>query len=494
MSLHVGIRTILTVGNTRFVFGIGGRIGRQRWPFAGRFRVYCSMNRRTFLSSLTIAGLAAATGPSRLLAAPPARDRPRLGLIGCGWFGGIDLESFLQQADIEVVSLCDPNTRALATTLTLVARYQSNAPRTFADHRAMLASGRHDIVIVATPDHWHALPAIDAMKAGADLFLEKPVGIDVIEGEALVAAARQYRRIVQVNTQRRSNPHFASARDRYVRSGKLGRIGLVEGYCHLPNRPVEVFPVTAAPAHLDYDRWTGPAALRPFHATVESRGWRAFTEYGNGVIGDMGVHVIDFVQWMLDLRWPVSIHSSDGIYVDRAASANICDTQRAVFHYPDLDVSWSHRTWGVSPIPERHWTDQWGARFIGQHGTLNVTLLGYDFTPAGGGPREGFHLLSKTGDLENIDFTPWMDAFLDIQRRHVADFLQARATRSRPAADIEEGHISSACCLLANLAQQLGRPLAYDPASRTIPGDPAATRLLARTYRQPWKHPEPGSL
>ncbi|ACB77445.1 Gfo/Idh/MocA family protein [Opitutus terrae] len=446
------------------------------------------MNRRSFLSSLALATTAAAIAPTRLFATTPS-TRPRLGLIGCGWFGGLDLESFLQLGAAEVVSLCDPNAHALANTLQLVARYQATAPRTFADYRGMLASGDHDIVIVATPDHWHALPAIDAMRAGADVYLEKPVGVDVMEGEALVAAARQYRRVVQVNTQRRSNPHFAVARDRFIRSGRLGAIGLVEGYCYLPNRPAEPMPPVEPPAHLDFNLWSGPAPVRPFVAAVESRGWRNFTEYGNGVIGDMGVHVIDFVRWMLGLGWPELIHSTGGIYVHRDASANISDTQRSVFRYRHLDVSWEHRTWGGSRIPSRHWTDQWGASFIGEHGTLHTTLFGYEFVPADGSPREGFHLLSRTGDLENIDFEPWMDRFLGIQALHVADFLKCRETRQRPAGDIEEGHISSACCALANIAQDLGRPLQYDPKNRSVPGDAEATRRLARSYRAPWVHP-----
>jgi predicted dehydrogenase len=447
------------------------------------------MNRRTFISSLAVAGLAASS-PGRFFGAD-STARPRIGVIGCGWFGGIDLETFLQQAPVDVVSLCDPNQHALAMTLALVARYQGRAPQTYSDHRAMLASGVHDIVIVATPDHWHAVPAIDAMKAGADLYLEKPIGVDVIEGEALVAVARAHRRVVQVNTQRRSNPLFATAREKFIRSGRLGRIAVVEGYCYLHNRPREIFADAEPPTHLDFERWCGPAPRRPFHATLESRGWRAFMEYGNGITGDMGVHVIDFVRWMLGLGWPESIASTGGIYVDQSASANISDTQHSVFHYGDLDVMWEHRTWGVSPIPERHWTDQWGARFIGEHGTLNTTLLGYEFTPAGGGPREGVHLLSKTGNLENIDFTLWMDAFLDVQRRHVADFLAARETRSRPVADIGEAHISSACCQLANLAQELGRPLSYEPRTRVIRGDTDATQRLARPYRAPWIHPDP---
>ena len=451
------------------------------------------MNRRSFISSLAVAGTAVAASPSRLFAADtPAR--PQVGLIGCGWFGGVNLESMVKNAEVEIASLCDPNTKALQTTLALVAKHQSRVPQTFADYRQMVAARRHDIVIVGTPDHWHALPAIAAMQAGADVYLEKPISVDVMEGEALVAAARKYGCVVQVNTQRRSNPCYAEAREKYLRSGKLGAIGLVEAYSYLAGRPTDVVRTTPPPPHLDYELWTGPAPMRPYQPVIESRGWRAFMEYGNGQIGDLGVHIIDYVRWMLGLGWPQSIQSTGGIYVDRASSANISDTQRSVFHYPDLDVSWEHRTWGTSPIPQRHWTDQWGARFVGKNGTLNVSMMGYDFTPADGDPREGFHMMSATRDLENIDFTDWGPAYEVVQDRHMADFMKARKDRSRPVADIEEGHISSACCVLANVAQELGRPLAYDPKTRTIPGDEEATRRLARPYRGPWVHPTPDNV
>ena len=217
-------------------------------------------------------------------------------------------------------------------------------------------------------------------------------------------------------------------------------------------------------------------------------------EYGNGQIGDLGVHMFDCVRWMMDLGWPGTISSSGGIYVDQHASSNISDTQRSVFHYPDLDVSWEHRTWGAAPIPQRDWTDLWGARFVGTKGTLTINLLGYEFTPADGGAREGFHLLSKTGNLENVDFSAQGSAVSDIQKTHVQDFMKARKTRSRPVADVEEGHISTACCVLANLALELGRPLRYDPATRTVVGDTEATRRLSRTYRAPWVHPDPATV
>jgi predicted dehydrogenase len=315
----------------------------------------------------------------------------------------------------------------------------------------------------------------------------------VIEGEALVAAARKYQRVVQVGTQRRSTRCLAEARDKYIRSGKIGTIGLVEAYSYLAGRPSGILPESNPPAHLDYELWTGPAPLLPFRSLDESKGWRAFEEYGNGQIGDLGVHMLDCIRWMMALGWPKSISSSGGIYVERSATSNISDTQKSVFHYPNLDVSWEHRTWGTAPIAPRHWTDLWGARFIGKNGTLNITIFGYEYTPADGGPREGFHMLSKTGDLENIDFER-DTVFDEIQKWHTMDFIKARETRSRPVADVEEGHISTACCILANLAQELGRPLAYDPATRTVPGDADATRRLTRPYRTPWVHPDPTTV
>jgi predicted dehydrogenase len=452
------------------------------------------MNRRTFVSSLAAAGAVAATG-SRLLAAE-SKLRTRVGIIGCGWYAGVNLDAFVRNVGVNVVSLCDVNEHSIQATLQAVAKFQATPPRTFADYREMLASGHHDVVIIATPDHWHALPGIAAMKAGADVYLEKPVSVDVIEGEALVAAARKYGRVVQVNTQRRSNPLYLEARDKYIRGGRLGRIGLVETYSYLGSEGWSPGPLPDAPVpgHLNYDLWTGPAPLIPFKAVMENRGWRAFMEFGNGPIGNLGVHMLDQVRWLLGLGWPERIFSSGGIYVEKASFSNLPDTQRSVFHYPDLDVSWQHRLWGGSPIPQRHWSDQWGARFIGDKGTLNLTMLEFAFTPADGGPREGVHMLSRTGNLENVDFSQDGGAYTETENRHVLDFMRARADRSRPIADIEEGHISSACCELANLSQQLGRAIAYDPKTRTVPGDAEATRRLARAYRAPWAHPDPAGV
>jgi len=421
---------------------------------------------------------------------------PTIGLIGSGWYGGVNLNSLLLNTGGRVTALCDVNTNHLTETLAFVAERQGAVPRTFVDYKEMLASEVPDIVIVATPDHWHALPAIAAMKAGADVLLEKPIGVDVLEGEALVAAARKYDRVVQVNTQRRSYPIFRMAKEKFVEAGRLGEIGLVETYWYSGGSRKGVAEELEVPDYLDYNAWTGPAPMRPFTAVMEDRGWRRYQEYGNGVVGDMGVHKIDVARWMLGLGWPTKISSTGGIRFPEGTDANTSDYQHVVLEFPELTMTWEHRLWGRSPIRnQRHWSDGWGVRMIGTKGTLDVTMLHYTFSPNGPGEEETYHELAPDGDPANADFSQGSRPVEVMgEKNHAEDFMAARASRNRPVADIEEGHISSASCQLANIALELGRPVSYDPKTRTVPGDAEATALLARNYRAPWKHPMPKSV
>src|SRR5437762_7939471 len=163
---------------------------------------------------------------------------------------------------------------------------------------------------------------IDAVKAGADVYCQKPISVDVIEGQAMVAAARKYNRVVQVGLQRRSTPHLVDAREKVVQAGKLGKVGLVEIYCYYHMRAMTNPPDTAPPANLDYEMWTGPAPMLPYNKLVHPRSWRAFMEYGNGIVGDMCIHMYDAARWVLGLGWPRSVSSAGGIYVDKASRAN----------------------------------------------------------------------------------------------------------------------------------------------------------------------------
>ena len=286
------------------------------------------MRRREFLKSAA-AALACSGIPA--YAEQLTATRKRVGLIGTGWYGKADLLRMIQVAPVDVVSLCDVDRNMVDAAADLVATRQASKkrPRTYRDYREMLRARDLDIVLIDTPDHWHALPMIEAVKSGLDVWVQKPVSVDVVEGQAMLAAARKYKRVVQVGMQRRSTPHLVRARDRIIREGRLGTIGLVEIYCYYAMRATQNPPDIAPPPNLDYELWTGPAPMRPYNELVHPRRWRAYMEYGNGIVGDMCVHMLDMVRWMLDLGMPNRIASSGGILVQKNSRANITDTQTA---------------------------------------------------------------------------------------------------------------------------------------------------------------------
>jgi predicted dehydrogenase len=438
------------------------------------------MNRRHFLT-VTAAGVAAS------LYAGEDRKPLRVGLIGCGWYGKSSLFRLLQVASAEVVSLCDVDSKMLADAADMVSQRQTSKkkPRTYADYRELLKEKDFDVIMVETPDHWHALPMIAACEAGADVWVQKPISVDVAEGKAMLAAARKHNRVVQVVTQRRSTPHLAEAKREFLDTGRLGKIGLVEICCYYHMRTRENPPDTKPPANLDYEMWTGPAPMRPYNKLVHPRSWRAFMEYGNGIVGDMCIHMFDMVRWMLDLGWPTRISSTGGIFVDRKSKANITDTQTATFAYPDFDVVWQHRTYGASPDPKY----PWAAIFYGEKGTLKASVMSYDFIPMGGPAvhKDVTYELDKyPEDRTEKDLEQHVAPAL---RAHWLDFLKARESRGKPVADIEQGYISSASCILANVSQQLGRSITWDAEKQLCVGDDEANRRLKRDYRAPWKHP-----
>jgi predicted dehydrogenase len=448
------------------------------------------MDRRDFLRNT-----AAAFAFSRIPYAEQLADtRTRVGLIGTGWYGKTDLFRLIQVAPVEVVSLCDVDRNMVADAAEQVAARQlsKKKPRTYTDYREMLKARDLDAVLIVTPDHWHALPTIDAVRSGLDVWVQKPISVDVVEGQAMLAAARKYKRVVQVGMQRRSTPHLIHARDRVIREGRLGTIGLVEIYCYYPMRARENPPDQAPPPHLDYEMWTGPAPMRPYNSLVHPRRWRAYMEYSNGIVGDMGVHMLDMVRWMLELGAPARVSSSGGILVHKGSRSNITDTQTATFDFGSLPVVWTHRTYGDPPDPKY----PWGATFYGDKGTLKASVMSWDFVPS---TKDGTPMREDV--VYELEQYPEDKTEKDLER-HVApairgqmkDFLACMASRGRPVADIEEGYMSATACILANLSLQLGRTLTWDHAKGVVVGDAEANKLLRRPYRAPWTHPEPSTI
>ena len=449
------------------------------------------MHRRDFLKQTT-AAFAVANLPS--FAGQLGDMKKRVGLIGTGWYGKSDLLRMVQVAPIEVVSLCDVDKTMVSEAADLVATRQlsKKRPRTYADYREMLRQGDLDIVLIDTPDHWHALPMIAAVQAGLDVWVQKPVSVDVVEAQAMLAAARKYKRVVQVGMQRRSTPHLVRARDRVIRDGQLGTIGLVEIYCYYHMRATQNPPDTQPPANLDYETWTGPAPMRPYNSLVHPRSWRAFMEYGNGIVGDMCVHMLDMVRWMMDLGMPRRISSSGGILVDKASKANITDSQTATFDFGNLQVVWTHRSYGDAPDPKY----PWGATFYGDKGTLKAGVMGYDFVPSGKGAAPmhedvAYEFERFPEDKTEKDLETHVAPAI---RAHLKNFLECVGSRGTPVADIEQGYMSATACILANHSMTLGRSLEWDHGTGMVVKDTEANALLRRPYRSPWVHPDPKTV
>ena len=446
------------------------------------------MYRRDFI----LAGAASAASLTalhqRAFAAGDSDAPLRVGLIGCGWYGKTDLLHLMQVAPVDVVALCDVDRKMAAEAAALVATRQPSKkhPPIYGDYRKLLADEQPEIVLIGTPDHWHCLPMVEACRAGADVYVQKPISYDVVEGQAMVAAAARYNRTVQVGLQRRSTPHLLKARDLYLKTGRLGKIAYVDIHSYYGTR-AKFPPPEAPPEHLDWEMYVGPAAWRDYAPEIHPKSWRDCREFSNGQIGDLCVHFFDVVRYILDLRWPRRISASGGSLMrDPKSRVNVPDTQTAVFEFPDLQVVWTQRSWGENPDPDY----PWGATIYGDKGTLKLSVTSYDFRPTGDGPSEHGDYVDESEkypeDLQHKETEPFASA---ATRAHMKDFLQCRREKTAPTSNIEEGYISSACCILANLSMDLGRSLRWDGDAGRVVDDEEANGRLARAYRGPWEHP-----
>ena len=454
------------------------------------------MQRRHFVQSAAAASLAAVP---QLTSAQGGNARPfRVGLIGAGWYGKVDLLRLLQVRETEVVALADPDSKMAEEAAGIIASRQPSGrtPQTMGDYRELLKLEGLDAVLIDTPDHWHALPMIDACRAGLDVWVQKPISVDVAEGAAMVRAARETGRVVQVGLQRRSTPHLIDAKTQVVDAGLLGEIAHAEVCCYYHMRPQNNPEPTAPPSHLDYERWTGPAPMRPYTELHHPRRWRAFMEYSNGIVGDMCVHMYDTVRWLLGMGWPQQVTSEGGILVQTDALANTTDTQVATFDHTHeqlpqaprgLNVQWTHRSWGDPPDADY----PWAFTLYGSKGTLKGDVHKFEFTPhrGQGEPLRGEAVYEYDQYPEDKDEKDLERHVASAIRGHMRNWLDCIESREQPVANIETAHVSTASCILANLSLELGRSLAWDPDAGRVIDDDEANARLARPYRDGYKHP-----
>ncbi|MFN7650680.1 MAG: Gfo/Idh/MocA family protein [Acidobacteriota bacterium] len=419
------------------------------------------MDRRKFFA----AGLSAVP----LLAAQPGR-KYRTALIGAGWWGMNILREALASGECSAVALADPDPNQMDKAGQEIAKVSADQPRRYRDYREMLKKERPDIAIVATPDHWHALPTIDAVKAGAHVYVEKPIAHTIDEGKAMVRAAREADRRIQVGLHRRVSPHPVSGMA-FLKSGKVGKIGMVRTFAHAAGGAGVKTPDAEPPKGMDWDLWLGPAPKRNFNPSIHPRGFRQYLDFANGTLGDWGVHWMDQVLWWTEETHPKSVHSTGNRFI-REDSTDAPDTQVVTYEFESFTATWEQRHYAGNNA-EQHLI---GAYFYGTEGTFHMGWRdGWTFYPAKKSEKP-IHVEPQLNDPDGQNIKElW------------ADFLTAIREKRQPVRDIEIGYRATNAALLGMVSWRLGRSIRWD--GRQCPGDAAGNALLRRPYRAPWVYP-----
>lgn len=409
-------------------------------------------NRREFLGSLALAS----QGASKI----------KLGLIGCGWYGMVDLAAAFKAGGVECVALCDVDTEHLATAAAEVEKLQGSRPKTFKHYRDLLETPGLQAVIIATMPHWHALPFIDACRRGLDIYCEKPLAYDIREGRAMIDAAKKGKGVVQIGFQRRQAEAIRQA-GRYIRDGNAGRIVQVEANIHFQAETPDPTPRTP-PASLDWDLWCGPAPKIPYSPAVGHKNWRLEATVGNGHLVDWGIHLIDAARNILGEKTPRLVSASGGLY-ELKGKITTPDTLTAHFEFAKCPLVWRHRIWGSA-----EWAPEVnnGIFFYGEKETVFVTDSRWVVIPR------------EKGKARSVN-----EARSDAGTLHMADFLECVRTRRTPICQPEDAWWSTATVQLAMMSYRTGTVVNWDLEREQIVENAKAASLLKRPYRAPYVHP-----
>jgi predicted dehydrogenase len=426
-----------------------------------------TMNRRSFLQRSALAAAALNILPSRGFSGQ-ADDKLKLGLIGCGWYGMVDVEAAFKVGGVEVIALCDVDSAHLDPSAAKVEKLQGRRPKTFQHYEDLLQEEGLQAVIIATPPHWHALQFIAALERGLDVYCEKPLAYDIREGQAMVAAAQKAGRIVQVGFQRRQSPAIRQVRE-YIQQGGPGPIIQVEAQIHYRAEMRDATPQNP-PASLDWDQWCGPAPKLPYSPNIGHFAWRLEKEYGHGHLVDWGIHLIDATRWILDESSPKTVQAAGGIYYFKN-KITTPDVLTAHFEFEKCPVVWRHRMYGAAELTPEVSN---GIFFYGEKETVFVTDDRWVVVTKDRSPR---HKVTE--------------ARADMGPAHMAAFLNAVRTRQEPEPLVTpaDAYLSTSAVQLAMIAYESGSNVTWDSAMGQIEGNPAAERLVKREYRAPWKHP-----
>jgi predicted dehydrogenase len=416
------------------------------------------MHRRNFL-----AASASMMGTSHLWA--QANDRVRLAIVGLGGRGNDHLKVFSQLDKVEIGTVVDPDGNRAEKAAHWVLQNTGKRAKVESDMRRAFEDKDIDGVTIATTNHWHALSAIWAMQAGKDVYVEKPVSHNFFEGEQMVKAARKYQRIAQGGTQRRSYGMFMQLM-KMLHEGVIGDIYQAKWVFPGRRDSIGFKPYENPPNWLNWDLWLGPAREQQYHGNLVHYNWHWFWDFGNGELGNNGIHLVDIARWGLNRGLPTKVYSTGGRYGvnDQAETPN---TQTVTWRYPD------------------------GAEIIAElRGLYTSETMSWDFFGTKGHLNISSDKQYKLTMGRNKQPEPMAEPLAGAN--HYQNFTDAIRTRDRGSllAEINETHLSTAFCHLGNIAYRLGRELTFDPAVNKFVGDADADRLLTREFRKPYVVPE----
>lgn len=420
-------------------------------------------DRRSFLGTLAAGRLAYGAAADRKL---------KLGVIGAGWYGMVDLKAAYDAGGVECAAVCDIDAGHLEAAAAEVEKRQGSRPKLFKDYRELIAMPGLDALIVATPPHWHALQFIDACRKGLAVYQEKPLAYDVREVQAMAAAQKKAGNIVQVGFQRRRSDAYHEAA-RCVREGGIGRLVQVEAQIHFRAADPDT-TVKDPPPGLDWETWCGPSPKLPYRESIGHRRWRLEKTTGHGHLVDWGIHLVDAVRMMTGEGMPRVVQAMGGLYSYKG-KITTPDTLTAQFEFEKFPLVWRHRLWGsVEYAPESNN----GVMLFGEKGSIFVTDDRWELLPPGKGAQKKVTPAKTKGGALGTE--------------HMRDFLDAVRAGRQPACPLEDGAMSTVAVQLAMIAYESASRVEWDPVRWEIQGNPAAARLLKREYRKPWVHPYKG--
>ncbi len=403
-----------------------------------------------------------------------ANDKIQMALIGCRGVGWENLRSHMKIPDVEFVALCDVDQNILDQRNNDFEKMTGRKLKEYRDYRKLLEDKDLDAVIIATPDHWHALITIEACEAGKDVYIEKPLANSIEGTDAMVSAVRHFNTVCQVGQQQRSGIHWQNA-IKYVHSGVLGPIRSVKTWAFISWKgPLPPVPDEPVPEGVDYDMWLGPAPKRPYNKFRFHYNWRYWWDYAGGLMTDWGVHMLDIAIAGMKSQGPSSVVTGGGKLGYPRGAQDTPDTVRALYEFDDHMLTWEHAIGiGLGPYGREH-----GVAFLGDNGTLVVDRSGWLVTPEKDRSRN---------DTDKIEAVPFQPSESNDRDLHAQDFVEAIKARRDPICTIEEGANVSRLTQLGNISYRVGKKVYWDKKNNRIVNDPESENLGMANYRDPWQ-------